>query len=55
MAGDHLGRANAFHSHRVFYVPLNVIGRDPCLFGSVRGIFLSGYAAPFAYCQLWHG
>ncbi|WP_159070285.1 hypothetical protein [Neisseria sicca] len=30
-------------------------GATPCLFGSVRVIFLNGYAAPFAFCQSWHG
>nr|DAW42371.1 MAG TPA: hypothetical protein [Caudoviricetes sp.] len=30
-------------------------GATPSLFGSVRVIFLNGYAAPFAVCQLWHG
>ncbi|OFV39611.1 hypothetical protein HMPREF3136_03795 [Neisseria sp. HMSC15C08] len=30
-------------------------GATPCLFGSVRVIFLNGYAAPFAFCQLQHG
>lgn len=43
------GRANAFHLHRVLLSSnKGKWGATPCLFGSVRVIFLSGYAAPFA-------
>nr|DAX35280.1 MAG TPA: hypothetical protein [Caudoviricetes sp.] len=42
-----LGRANAFHLLRVFKErQQRRVGRDPQFIGSVRVIFLSGYAAP---------
>ncbi len=34
---------------------LSYVGATPIYLGSVRVIFLNGYAAPFAICQLWHG
>nr|DAU92887.1 MAG TPA: hypothetical protein [Caudoviricetes sp.] len=51
------GRANAFHLLRVLLQrPTRRVGaRPPVYFGSVRVIFLNGYAAPFAFCLLRRG
>lgn len=52
MAGDHQVGQTLFHLLRVFKErQQRRVGRDPQFIGSVRVIFLSGYAAPFAFTR----